>query len=118
MSNSIPSLQAKKAKAIAVTGDKRLEMLPQTATFKEQGVPQVDVDFWYGFLAPANTPAPIVARLHAEISEVMKDPEIINRYKAQGIDVMSSTPQAFGRLVARETAEWAQLINKAGIKAD
>lgn len=118
MPNPTPTLQAGKARAIAITGDDRVDILRQTATFKEQGFPQINIDFWYGFLAPAGTPAEIVNKLNAEIAEVLKDPEIINRYRAQGIEILHGKPQDFGRLIAREAAEWPAVITKAGVKVD
>jgi tripartite-type tricarboxylate transporter receptor subunit TctC len=118
MPNPIPTLQAGKARAIAVTGDNRVDILPETATFKEQGFPQINIDFWYGFLAPVGTPTEIVNKLNAEIAEVLKDPQIVSRYRAQSIEILRGTPQDFSRLIAREAAEWPTIIKKAGVRVD
>jgi tripartite-type tricarboxylate transporter receptor subunit TctC len=119
MPNPIPALQAGKARPIAVTGDKHLDLAPKAATFKEQGYPDVNIDFWYGFLAPAGTPAAIVEKLNTEIAAVLKDQEIINRYKEQGIEILSTgKPQEFGRLIAREAVEWPAIVKKIGVRID
>jgi len=118
MPNPIPALQAGKARAIAVTGDTRVEYVSKAATFKEQGFPQINIDFWYGFLAPAGTPPAIVDKLNLEIGEVLNDPEIVNRYKAQDIEILHEKPQDFGRLIAREAAEWPAIVRKAGVRID
>jgi len=118
MPNPIPALQAGKARAIAVTGDTRVDYVPNAATFKEQGLPQINIDFWYGFLAPAGTPPAVVDKLNFEIGEVLKDPEIVNRYKTQSIEILHEKPQDFGRLIEREFAEWPAIVKKAGVRID
>ncbi|MDB5772468.1 MAG: hypothetical protein JWM42_2842 [Burkholderia sp.] len=118
MPNPIPAVQGGKARAIAVTGDKRVDFVSDAATFKEQGYPQINIEFWYGFLAPAGTPAAIIDKLNAEIAEVLKDPEIVDRYKAQSIEILRGKPQDFGRLIAREAVEWPPIVKKAGVRID
>lgn len=118
MPNPIPTLQSNKGRAIGVTGERRVESLPHARTFKEQGYPAVDIEFWYGFLAPAGTPPDIVVKLNAEITAVLKDPEIVNRYKAQSIDIVPGKPEEFGQLLADELKAWPAIVNKAGAKID
>jgi tripartite-type tricarboxylate transporter receptor subunit TctC len=118
MPNPIPTLQSGKGRAIAVTGEQRAEVVPKAGTFKEQGYPGVNIDFWYGFLAPAGTPAPVVSKLNAEIAAVLRDPEIVNRYKAQSIEILTGKPEEFGRLIAAEARMWPPVVEKAGVKID
>jgi tripartite-type tricarboxylate transporter receptor subunit TctC len=118
MPGPMATLKSGRARAIAVTGEQRLSILPEAGTFREQGVPEVDIVFWYGFLAPAGTPRPIVDRLNAEITTALKDPELLARYAAQNIDITPGTPAEFGELIARETAQYRQVITRAGITVD
>jgi tripartite-type tricarboxylate transporter receptor subunit TctC len=118
MPNPIPTLQSGKGRAIAVTGERKVESLPKALTFKEQGYPTVNIDFWYGFLAPAGTPVDIVNKLNADITDVLKDSELVNRYRAQSIDIVPGKPEDFGRLLAAEVKFWPPIVNKAGAKID
>jgi tripartite-type tricarboxylate transporter receptor subunit TctC len=115
---AMSSVQAGKAKAIAVTGDRRVAVLPQVGTFKEQGFAEIGIEFWFGFLAPAGTPPAIVSQLNSAIAEVLKDPEIISRYQKEGYEVMRGPPEDLGRLIAREADAYAKVIDKAGVKLD
>jgi tripartite-type tricarboxylate transporter receptor subunit TctC len=118
MPNPIPTIQSGKGRAIAVTGEKKVEYLPKTLTFKEQGYPVLNIDFWYGFLAPAGTPSDIINFLNAEITGVLKDPEIVNRYMAQSIEIVPGKPEDFARLLADEVKFWPVVVDKAGAKID
>jgi tripartite-type tricarboxylate transporter receptor subunit TctC len=118
MPNPIASLQSGRARAIAVTGDDRVSSMPQVPTFKEQGVPEVNIIFWYGFLAPAGTPAPIVDKLNAAFANVFRDPEVVQRYREQGIEMTTGKPEEFGTLVAREAKDWARIIKETGVQVD
>jgi tripartite-type tricarboxylate transporter receptor subunit TctC len=118
MPNPTPTLQAGRGRAIAVSGDERISVLPKVPTFKEQGLPAVDIVFWYGFVAPPATPANIVNTLNREITAVLREPEIVNAQKAQSIDVVPGTPEDFGKLIAGEVRKWPAVIQKAGVKID
>jgi len=118
MPNPIPTLQANRGRAIAVTGEQRISALPNVPTFKEQGHAAVDLEFWYGFVAPPGTPANVVSTLNREITAVLHDPDIINRQKAQSIEVVPGTPEEFGKLIAGEVKKWPAIIQKAGVKID
>jgi tripartite-type tricarboxylate transporter receptor subunit TctC len=118
MPNPIPTLQSGKGRAIAVTGDLRADIVPKALTFREQGFPSVNMDFWYGFLAPAGTPTDVVNKLNLEIAAVLRDPEIVSRYKAQSIDIVAGKPEEFGRLLAAESKMWPPIVSKANAKVD
>jgi len=118
MPNPIPTLQSGKGRAIAVTGDLRADIVPKASTFREQGFPSVNMDFWYGFLAPAGTPTDVVNKLNFEIAAVLRDPEIVSRYKAQSIDIVAGKPEEFGRLLAAESKMWPPIVSKANAKVD
>jgi tripartite-type tricarboxylate transporter receptor subunit TctC len=118
MPNPIPLIQSGKGRAIAVTGERKVESLPKALTFKEQGYPVLNIDFWYGFLAPAGTSSDIIHFLNTEITAVLKDPEIVNRYMAQSIDIVPGKPEDFARLLAEEVKFWPAVVDKAGAKID
>ena len=118
MPNPIPTLQSARGRAVAVTGDQRISALPNVPTFKEQGHPSVDIEFWYGFVAPPGTPASVVNVLNREITAVLRDPDIISRHQTQSIEVVPGTPEDFGKLIAGEVKKWPPIIQKAGVKID
>ena len=118
MSSALPLIRAGKVRALGVTGDKRLGVLPDVKSFAEQGVQGVDAQFWWGIVVPAGTAQPIVARLNAEITQALTDPEVRATFEKQNIDPSPGTPEAFGAWIAAERVRWAQVVAKAGIKPE
>jgi tripartite-type tricarboxylate transporter receptor subunit TctC len=121
MPGPISALQNGKARAIAVTGQKRLGDLPGVAlskvpTFEEQGVKGVDVVFWFGILAPAGTPKPIVARLNADLAASINDPEVKARFLQQSIEAATGTVEAFTAFIAQQAAHWRDVVKMTGTK--
>ncbi len=91
---------------------------PDAPTLREQGLPSVVGYGWYGMLAPAGTPAEIVARLHAELQAALADPEVRRKAEAAGLQLRGGTPAEFSTFVASETRKWAQIIQAAQITAE
>jgi tripartite-type tricarboxylate transporter receptor subunit TctC len=123
MPGPISSLQAGKARAIAVTGQKRLGDLPGVAlagvpTFEEQGVKGVDVVFWFGILAPAGTPQPIVAKLNADLSASINDPDVKAKFLQQSIEPATGSAEAFTAFVAQQAAHWREVVKATGTKQE
>jgi tripartite-type tricarboxylate transporter receptor subunit TctC len=87
-------------------------------TVAEAGVPGYEVTNWYGLVAPAGTPAEVIAQLNKALAKVMADPDIRQRLAASGMDATSDTPQQFAKLLSAERAKWGELIRKAGIQGD
>ena len=114
----LPHVSAGRVRALGVTGDKRLGALPDVRSFAEQDVKGVDAQFWWGIVVPAGTPRPIIARLNAEITRALADPEVRATFEKQNIDPSPGTPEAFGAWVAAERTRWAQVVAKAGIKPE
>jgi tripartite-type tricarboxylate transporter receptor subunit TctC len=108
-------LQSGKIRAIGVTGGKRLAALPEVATFEEQGVPGIDVHFWWGFVGPAGLPRDVVAKLNAEIGRALADPELRATFAKWNIEPSPGTPEAFGAYVAQESKRWREAVAAVGL---
>lgn len=116
--NVLPHLKAGKMKAIAVTGTQRSVLFPALPTIAEAGVPGYEVNVWFGMQLPAGTPKPLVDSMNRDIVRVLKEPEIIKRFREQGVEVVASSPAAFGQLVQSEVLKWTQVIRDANIKVE
>jgi tripartite-type tricarboxylate transporter receptor subunit TctC len=109
-------VNAGKLKAIAVAAPQRNPSVPNVPTTAEAGLPGLLAENWYGMVAPAKTPAQIVATLNRAANEAMKDPGVIDKLKAQGITLAGDTPEEFRAFIQSETAKWAKVIKDAGIQ--
>jgi len=118
MPGPLAHIRAGKVRALGVTGDRRLAVLPDVKSFAEQGVTGVDAQFWWGIVAPAGTPSPIIARLNAEITQALADPEIKATFEKQNIEPSPGTPEALGKWIAAERVRWVDVVAKANIKLD
>ena len=116
--NSLPQLKAGKMKAIAVTGTQRSVLFPAVPTVAESGVPGYEVNVWFGMQLPGGTPNPLVERMNRDIVRVLKEPDIIKRFREQGVEVIASSPAAFSQLVQSEVVKWTQVIRDANIKVE
>ena len=114
----LPHLKAGKIRALAVTGPKRLTALPEVPTLAEQGVAGLDVHFWWGIVGPAGLPKAVIARLNAEISRALADPEAKATFAKWDIEPSPGTPEAFGAYIAQESARWKAFVAKSGLKLD
>jgi tripartite-type tricarboxylate transporter receptor subunit TctC len=111
-------IAAGKLRALAVTTDKRSPAAPELPTMAEAGVPGFAVAGWYGILAPAGTPAPIVARLNRDIVRVLRLPEVRERLAADGSEPVGSTSEDFGAHIKSEIAKWRKVIAEADVKPE
>jgi tripartite-type tricarboxylate transporter receptor subunit TctC len=122
MFDAAPSLiahvRAGKLRVLAAASAERNRLLPEVPTFAELGHPRVAVSLWYGLLAPAATPAPIVGRLNAEVTKVLQSADVREKLAAQGAEPMAGTPQAFASFMREEMAKWAPVVKQAGVKLD
>ncbi len=117
---AVPHVKTGKARALAVTGAKRLSSLSDVPTMKELYGDDLFVqESWGGLWAPAGTPAAIITKLHAAVTKTFADPELRAAILAGGAEVeLSASPEAYVAFMKAETAKWARLIQMAGVKAD
>jgi tripartite-type tricarboxylate transporter receptor subunit TctC len=113
-----PHIKAGKLRALALASAQRSAVLPDVPTADEAGLPKFEVTTWYGILAPAGTPRPVVARLNGELGKIMHSPELKDRLEALATDPLTSTPEEFADLIRREIAKWSEVVREAGLKAD
>ncbi|VCU70175.1 Tripartite tricarboxylate transporter family receptor [Pigmentiphaga humi] len=116
--SAYPHLPGGKIKALAVAGDKRSEVLKDVPTLEELGVKGVSVPQWYALFAPASTDQAIVDRLNKELNVALHDPEVITKFKENGADPQTSTPQELGEFVKSEVARWRKVVEAAKITAE
>jgi tripartite-type tricarboxylate transporter receptor subunit TctC len=105
-------------KAVAVSGAKRSPAMPEVPTVAESGLPGFEAGVWYGIFAPAGTPAPIVARLNAEILKAIKSPDYRQRLAVDAVELTGSTPEQFRDHIRTELVKWAKVVKDSGAKLD
>jgi tripartite-type tricarboxylate transporter receptor subunit TctC len=115
---ALPHVRSARLKALAVAHFKRSSLLPQLPTTAEGGATGVEASSWNGILTRAGTPQAIVTRLHAELSSVMTQPELRERFAAAGVEPMLNTPEEFMRYIQSEIARYAKVIAQSGARID
>jgi tripartite-type tricarboxylate transporter receptor subunit TctC len=110
-----PQVDSKRVRALAVSGPKRIEALPSVPPVAEAGVPGYEAMQWYGMVAPAGTPAPVVARLNAEAVKALQSEEMKEKLALDGAQPVGSSPGEFGALIRSELEKWARVVHAAGI---
>jgi tripartite-type tricarboxylate transporter receptor subunit TctC len=110
--------EAKALRILAVTSKQRLKVLPDTPTMAELGFPEVDLDIWFGLVAPAATSDAVVQELHTKFSSAMNSPDIVDRLNAQGVNVATSTPAGFAELIKSDMARVAPVVKASGARVN
>ena len=116
--SAIGAIKAGKIKALAVTTSRRISVAPEIPTFAEAGVPGYQSIGWFGAVAPAGTPAPIIKRLNAEMAAALAAPEARERVLAAGVEPLTDTPQEFAAFIHAENRKWARVIKSANVKVE
>lgn len=114
--SALPAIQGQKIHPIAVTSAQRLAVLPDVPTMAESGLPGFESYNWQGIVAPAGTPAPIIAKLNAEFNRILKEPDVQKAIADTGSQAGGGTPEEFGAFIKSETAKWAQVIKAGNIQ--
>ena len=117
-SSTLHHIRAGKLRALAVTGPKRSSALAEVPTISEQGFPGVEATAWYGILAPAGTPKPVVAQLHGDLVRVLKQPDVVQKLDGLGFEIVGSTPEQFSAYIRTEIKKWEKVVRASGAKPD
>jgi tripartite-type tricarboxylate transporter receptor subunit TctC len=113
-----PHIRGGKLKALAVLGPKRSALLPEVPTMAEAGVSGYALTNWFGLVAPTATTKEVVSKVHADVVRVLKDEDIRRKIAEMGADMVGNTPEEFGAAMRAESAQWAEIIKSANIKAE
>jgi tripartite-type tricarboxylate transporter receptor subunit TctC len=117
----LPHIKAGKMRALAVSSPKRLAVLPDVPTVAESGIAGTrgfEADQWYGIVAPAGTPADVVALLNQHINRALNSAEVRTRLAGEGAEPTPTTPQEYGKLIAAEIPRWSKVVKAARITLD
>ena len=113
----IPHAKSGKLRLLATSGTKRSALFPDVPTVAET-VPGYDATNWWGLIAPAGTPQPVIAKLSSELEALLRSDETRKRVESEGADVIRMTPAEFGRFISEEMQKWAKVVKQAGIQAE
>ena len=116
--SALAVIRSGQVKPFAVSSLERDASLPDVPTFAESGLPGYQSIGWFGIVAPAGTPAEIVAKLNEAVVSALKDPAMVERLRAIGAEPAPSTPEAFGQFIRAEIAKWAKVVAQSGLKAN
>jgi tripartite-type tricarboxylate transporter receptor subunit TctC len=118
MSLTVPHVRTGRLRALGITTATRSRVLPDIPTIAEAGVPGYEAVQWTGLLAPAATPKELIARLHREVTAILRMPEIRDRLAADSAESVAGTPEQFAEFLKAEMVKWANVVKAAGIKAE
>jgi tripartite-type tricarboxylate transporter receptor subunit TctC len=118
LASSAPYLKSGKLRAVAVTSRARATVIPEVPTMIESGVPNFEVTNITGVLAPAGTPAEIVARLHAAVVKALSQGPVRERFAGIGVEAVGSTPEQFASYIREDFARWTKVVKDANIKVE
>jgi tripartite-type tricarboxylate transporter receptor subunit TctC len=114
----MPQVKAGRLKALAVTSAQRFDLLPELPTLRESGIPDIQAEPWFAYMAPQGTPPDVVQRMSREMAAVLKDPETRQRLQGAYFNPVGSTPQELNKFMNDELARWKPVILRAGLKPE
>ena len=115
LTTGLPFVTSGKVTALAVTSSKRSPLAPDLPTMEEAGLPGFETYGWWGILAPAQTPNPVITKLSAAFMEAMQSPEVTSALIAQGYEPIGADGPAFALYIQKEIARWRPIIKSAGL---
>jgi tripartite-type tricarboxylate transporter receptor subunit TctC len=115
---SLPHIKSGRLKALAVLGPKRSALMPEVPTIAESGLPGYALTNWFGLLAPAATPKETLSKIYRDTAKVLKEPDLRRKIADLGADVIGNSPEEFGAAMRAESAQWAEIIKAANIRAE
>ena len=114
----LPFMKSGQLRPLAVTSSKRVQAAPEVPTMSEAGVPGFEVTAWFGFMAPAATPAAVVRRISGDVARIVASADMQERILAQASEAVGSTPEEYGAFIKAETAKWREVVRQANLKPD
>lgn len=114
----VPHIKAGKIRALAIAALERSALLPEVPTMSEAGLPGFEAEFHYALLAPARTPGDIIARLNRETNAALQQPDLRDRFVANGLRVIGSSAEAVRAAILEEVPKWAQVIKAGNIRPE
>jgi tripartite-type tricarboxylate transporter receptor subunit TctC len=114
----LPLARSGKARALAMASARRSPLAPELPTIAEAGLPGYEISSWFGAVVPAATPAPVIAKLHADFVRALRSPDLRERLAPGGYEVIANTPREFSAHMRAQTKRLADIIRVAGIKAE
>jgi tripartite-type tricarboxylate transporter receptor subunit TctC len=114
----VPHIRSGRLRVLGTSGTRRSAVLPDVPTIAESGVPGYEAHNWWGILAPAGTPAPVIAKLHKDLTSVLSSRETEKRFETEGAEVVRMTPAEFGGFISAELVKWSRVAREVGIKAE
>src|SRR3954469_23031270 len=116
--SALPHVRQGRLRALGVTSLKRAAALPDVPAISESGLRGYDVSVWMGIVAPAATPAPVIAQLNRQIASILQLPDVRERLAVQGLEAITNSPAEFAGYIAAEVRKWSAVIRQAGVTAD
>jgi tripartite-type tricarboxylate transporter receptor subunit TctC len=118
MPGTMPYARAGNLRALAITSPQRTELAPELPTMAEAGVPGYEISGWNGLFAAKGTPPDIVARLHSEVTKILRTPEVRQELATLGAEPVGDTPDEFAAFLRADAARWGKIIQEKGIRSD
>ena len=115
---SVPHIQSGRLRALAVSGAHRMKSMPALSTVAEAGISGYEISQWYGVLAPAGLPAPLLAKLSGSFREVLRAPDLVERFARDDVELVGSTPDEFRAHILAELKRFERVVKATGVKLD